>query len=127
MRARRQGHIAAVASLGGYRASAVALPYSTSKAAVIHLMEGLRFELAPRGIRVTVVNPGFVRTPLTARNTFTMPFLVEADDAAERIVRGLERGKNEIHFPAPLSWTMKVLRVLPAGLYAQIIRRASPK
>ena len=62
-------------------------------------MEGLRLEVASRGIAVTVMNPGFVRTPLTARNTFKMPFLVEADDAAERIVRGLERGKHEIHFP----------------------------
>ena len=109
MLARGSGHIAAVASLGGYRPSAVALPYSASKAAVIHLTEGLRLKVESRGIAVTVVNPGFVRTPLTARNTFKMPFLVEVDDAAERIVRGLERRKHEIHFPAPLSWTVKLL------------------
>jgi short-subunit dehydrogenase len=127
MLARGRGHIAAVASLGGYRPSMVALPYTASKAAVIHLIEGLRLQIESRGITVTVVNPGFVRTPLTARNTFTMPFLVEADDAAERIVRGLERRKNEIVFPAPLAWTVKLLRMLPNGLYAQIIKRAAPQ
>jgi short-subunit dehydrogenase len=127
MLARGNGHIAAVASLAGYRPSTVAVPYSASKAAVIHLMEGLRLEVESRGITVTVVNPGFVRTPLTARNTFKMPFLVEVDDAAERIVRGLERRKNEILFPAPLAWTVKLLRMLPNGLYAQVIKRAAPK
>ena len=124
---RGKGHIAAVASLGGYRPTPVAVAYGASKAAVIHLMDGLRFDLAPRGVAITVINPGFVRTPLTARHTFHMPFLVEAADAAERIVRGLEHHAREIHFPAPLSWTMKALRVLPYGLYAQIIKRATPR
>lgn len=127
MLARGQGHIAAVASLGGYRASSVALSYTTSKAAVIHLMEGLRLALEPRGVRVTIINPGFVRTPLTARNTFRMPFLVEVDNAAERILRGLERGKHEIHFPASLSWPLKVLRMAPAPIYAWLLRRAMPR
>jgi short-subunit dehydrogenase len=127
MLARGGGHIAAVASLAGYRPSTVAVPYSASKAAVIHLMEGLRLGVESRGITVTVVNPGFVRTPLTAPNTFKMPFLVEVDDAAERIVRGLERGKHEILFPAPLAWTVKLLRMLPDRLYAGIIKRAAPK
>jgi short-subunit dehydrogenase len=127
MLARGSGHIAAVASLAGYRPSPVALPYSASKAAVIHLIEGLRLSTAWRVITFTIVNPGFVRTPLTARHTFRMPFLVEADDAAERIVRGLERRKREIHFPAPLSWTVKAMRLLPDSIYARIIRRAAPR
>ena len=127
MLARRSGHIAAVASLGGFRAAAVATAYGASKAAVIYLMEGLRFDLEPRGVHVTVINPGCVRTPLTARHTFKMPFLVEVDDAAARIVRGLERGKNEIVFPAPLAWTVKLLRVMPNGLYKQFVKRATPK
>jgi short-subunit dehydrogenase len=93
----------------------------------MHLFEGLRLAYANRGITVTVVNPGFVRTPLTARHTFKMPFLVEVDDAAERIVRGLERRKAEIHFPAPLSWTVKALRLLPDSVYAAIIKRAAPR
>jgi short-subunit dehydrogenase len=122
MVARRRGHIAAVASLAGYRPAPVRTEYGASKAAAIFLLDGLRFKLEPQGVRVTVINPGFVRTPLTSRNNFTMPFLVEADDAAERIVKGLERGKREIHFPAPMSWAAKVLRVLPYPLYARIIR-----
>src|SRR6188474_3208003 len=124
---RGNGRIAAVASLGGFRPSTVALPYSASKAAVIHLMEGLRMQVAPRGVVVTVVNPGFVRTPLTARNSFKMPFLVEVDDAADRIVRGLERRKDEIVFPAPLAWTIRLLGVLPNRLYARIMRELAPK
>ena len=83
MLARGSGHIAAVASLAGYRPSA-SLPYGVSKAAVIYLMNGLRFEVAPRGLGVTVINPGFVKTPLTERNRFHMPFLLEASDAAEK-------------------------------------------
>jgi short-subunit dehydrogenase len=121
MIARGRGHIAAVASLAGYRPGPVAHEYGASKAAVIYLINGLRFTLAPRGVKVTVINPGFVRTPLTDRNNFTMPFLVEVDDAAERIVRGLERGKKEIHFPAPMSWAAKVLRVLPYPIYERLI------
>ena len=124
---RGSGRIAAVASLGGYRPSMVALPYSASKAAVIHLIEGLRLQVASHGIAVTVVSPGFVRTPLTARNSFKMPFLVEVDDAADRIVRGLERGKDEIVFPAPLAWAIRLLGLLPNRLYARIITRAAPK
>jgi len=127
MLARGRGHIAAVASLAGYRPTSVALPYSAAKAAVIHLIEGLSLSTATHGIAFTIINPGFVRTPLTARHTFRMPFLVEADDAAERIVRGLERRNREITFPAPLSWTVKFLRLLPGSLYARIIRRAAPK
>ena len=117
MLARGSGHVAAVASLGGYRASA-SVAYGASKAAVIHLMEGLRFEVAERGVGVTVINPGFVKTPLTDPNRFHMPFLLEASDAAERIVRGLERGKKEIHFPAALSWPMKMLRTAVSGSVA---------
>ena len=127
MLARGSGRIAAVASLGGYRPSMVALPYTASKAAVIHFIEGLRLQVASRGIAVTVVSPGFVRTPLTAHNAFKMAFLLEADDAAERIVRGLEQGKDEVVFPAPLAWTVKLLGMLPNGLYASVVKRLTPK
>jgi short-subunit dehydrogenase len=124
MIARGTGHVAAVSSLAGYRALPAAVEYGASKAAVIYLMDGLRFELAPKGVAVTLINPGFVRTPLTDRNTFYMPFMLEADDAAERIVRGLERRKKEIHFPARLSWPMKVMRVLPYPVYERLMRLA---
>jgi short-subunit dehydrogenase len=71
------------------------------------------------------VNPGYVRTPLTDRNRFRMPFLMPADRAAELIVRGLERGRREIHFPPVFSWTLKVLRIVPFPLYERIITRAT--
>ena len=91
---------------------------------VAHVFPAMNYRrLGRSGLRVS----GFVRTPLTSRNTFRMPFLVEVDYVAERIVRGLEEGEYEIHFPAPLSWTMKALRVLPASVYARIIRRAAPR
>ena len=127
MLARGSGHLAAVASLAGYRPLPIEPGDGASKAAVIHLMNGLRFEVAPRGLGVTVINPGFVKTPLTARNTHPMPFLMEVDAAADRIVRGLERDKKEIHFPAPLSLTMKALRMVPYPLYEWIARRMMPR
>ena len=109
--------------LAGYRGLPTAAAYGASKAAVIHLMEAIRFDLEPLGVGVTVINPGFVKTPLTDRNRHPMPFLIGADDAAERIVRGLERGRKEIHFPAPFSWSLKLLRVLPYPAYELVMKR----
>jgi len=123
MIARGGGRIAAVASLAGYRGLPTAVAYGASKAAVIHLLEALRFGLAPKGVFVTVINPGFVRTPLTDRNQFDMPFLIDAGDAAERIVRGLEQDRKEIHFPPVFSWMVKLLRVLPYPLYEWVMMR----
>jgi NAD(P)-dependent dehydrogenase (short-subunit alcohol dehydrogenase family) len=91
---------------------------------VIHLMDSLRFDLAPHGIGVTVINPGYVRTPLTASNRYWMPGLMDADRAAGLIVRGLARNRREIHFPARFSWTLKALRVLPFPLYERIVSAA---
>ena len=125
MLARGAGHIAAVASLAGYRALPTGGAYGASKAAVIHALDSLRFEVEPRGVRVSVINPGFVRTPLTARHTFHMPILVDANVAAEHIVAGLEHNRREIHFPAPMSWMMKLFRILPYGLYAQVMKAMS--
>lgn len=121
MLARGRGHIAGVASLAGYRALPTAAAYGASKAAAILALEAMRFDLAPRGIDVTVINPGFVRTPLTDRNTFQMPALIDADDAARLIVRGLARRKKEIHFPARFSWTMKLLRILPYPVFERLV------
>jgi len=125
MLARGAGHIAAVASLAGYRALPAGGAYGASKAAVIHLLDSLRFDVERRGVCVSVINPGFVETPLTARNAFHMPFLIGAADAAERIVAGLEHGRREIAFPAQMSWTMKLLRILPYSAYARVMAAAS--
>ncbi|MBE3071764.1 MAG: SDR family NAD(P)-dependent oxidoreductase [Acidobacteria bacterium] len=118
---RRAGRIAGVASLAGYRAGPGLAGYGSSKAALIHALESLRFGLAPHGIGITVINPGFVRTPMTAVNQYWMPALMEVDRAAALIVRGLQRDKKEIHFPIRLSWTLKVLRVLPFPIYERIM------
>jgi NADP-dependent 3-hydroxy acid dehydrogenase YdfG len=122
---RRRGHVAGVASLTGYRPIPTAGAYGASKAALIHMLDAIRFDLEPRGIAVTVVNPGFVKTPLTDRNRFPMPFLMPVDRAAEIIVSGLERERREVHFPKRLSWTLKAMRVLPYPLYEWIIGAAT--
>lgn len=121
---RGAGRIAAVASLAGYRGAPTLAGYGTSKAALIHAMESLRFDLAPHGIGVTLINPGYVRTPLTAANRYWMPALMSADRAADIIARGLERDRQEIHFPARFSWTLKLLRVLPFPLYQRLVAAA---
>ncbi len=121
MLARGRGHLAAVASVAGYRALPTAAAYGASKAAAILALDAIRFDVEPLGVDVTVINPGFVRTPLTDRNTFAMPGLIDADAAARIIIRGLARRKKEIHFPAAFSWTMKALRVLPYPVFERLV------
>jgi short-subunit dehydrogenase len=122
MRRRRSGAIAGMASLAGYRGLPRSEAYGATKAAEISMLESLRIDLRPLGISVHTVCPGFVRTDLTARNTFPMPFMLEADDAARRIVRGLEKGKAEIAFPLPMLALMKVAKVVPVRLWAEAFR-----
>lgn len=121
---RRAGRIAAVASLAGYRGAPTLAGYGSSKAALIHAMDSLRFDLAPHGIAVTLINPGYVRTPLTADNRYWMPALMDAGRAAAIILRGLQQDRKEIHFPARFSWTLKFLRALPFPLYERIVTAA---
>jgi short-subunit dehydrogenase len=125
MLARGRGYIVGVASAAGYRAVPAAGAYGASKAAVIHLLDSIRFELEPRGIRVTVVNPGFIKTPLTDRNRFPMPFLMPLEPAVEALVKGLEQERREVHFPKMFTWTLKLLRILPYPLYQWIVARAT--
>lgn len=123
MRARGEGHIAVVASVAGYRGLPTAAAYGASKAAVINMCEALHPELAAMGITLQVVNPGFVRTPLTDRNEFPMPALMEAQDAARVFADGLGSRRFEITFPRRFTWTMKVLRCLPYAAYFALTRR----
>lgn len=110
---RRRGHVAAVSSLAAYKGLPGESGYSSSKAAVNNYMEGLRIHLRDRGIAVTTICPGFVKTPMTEVNKFEMPWLLEADDAARRIVRALKRKKKVFNFPWQLSLLMKLLAWLP--------------
>ncbi len=97
--------------------------YGASKAALSYFAHALRADLAAEGIEVVVVSPGFVRTPLTDRNDFSMPFIIEAEDAAQRIRTGLERGKTEIAFPRRFIWTLKLFSALPQGLVDRLAAR----
>ena len=123
MRARGRGQIAAMSSLAGYVGLPYAGPYAASKSAVMRLCESLVSELARDGVTLSVINPGFVRTPLTDHNDFPMPWIVEAADAAHWIERGLAAGRFEIRFPRRLAWTMRLLSMLPYPLYFAITRR----
>lgn len=114
---RGQGHIAMTASVAGYRGMGPTTAYGPTKAAVINLAETLRNDLAARGIVVSMINPGYVETPMTSTNPFPMPFIVSAEDAARRIVRGLEKGKFEIAFPWQLVALMKLGRLMPNPLF----------
>ena len=122
MRRRRSGAIAGMASLAGYRGLPRSEAYGATKAAEINMLESLRIDLRPLGISVHTVCPGFVRTDLTAKNTFPMPFMLDADEAARRIVRGLEKGKAEIAFPLPMLIALKAARLVPVRLWAEAFR-----
>lgn len=120
LRATRDAQLVGMSSTVAYRGLPRAEAYGASKAAIKHLFESLQIDLKPEGISVSVVCPGFVRTPLTDRNDFPMPFLVEADDAARRIVDGIEAKKPEIHFPKRFSIPFKLLSLLPNRLYVAL-------
>ncbi len=119
------GHVSIVSSLAGYRGLPKAAVYGPSKAAMINFAETLWLDLADKGIGVSVVNPGFVRTPLTAGNDFKMPYLMDPEDAAREMIAGYEAGEFEIHFPKAFSRQLKLLRQLPYGLYFRAIKRAT--
>jgi NAD(P)-dependent dehydrogenase (short-subunit alcohol dehydrogenase family) len=123
MRVRRSGHIAVVSSLTAYRGLPFASAYGASKAALTNMCEALKPELDRFDIRMTVIHPGFVKTPLTDQNDFSMPFLMEADAAAHRIVNGMERGMFEIAFPRRFAYMLKLARCLPYWLYFMMTRR----
>lgn len=123
MQARGRGHIALTASVAGYRGLPGGAPYCASKAAMISLAESLKPDLDACNITMSVITPGFVKTPLTAKNRFPMPAMVTAEQAATRIRRGLERGRFEITFPRRLAYGLKLLQRLPYAVYFPLIRR----
>lgn len=125
--ARRCGRIAVVASAAGYRGLPTASGYGATKAALINMCEALRPELETAGVILSCVVPGFVKTPLTDRNPFPMPFLMDVEDAAERIVRGVETDRFEITFPRRFTYLLKLLRILPYRAFFAVTRRTVPK
>jgi short-subunit dehydrogenase len=127
MRARGAGQIALMSSLAGFRGLPNAPAYCASKAAVRLYGEGLRGRLARDGIGVSVICPGFVRTPLTAANPFPMPFLMEPATAAARIVRGLARNRARIAFPRRLYALAVLTSLLPAAVVDGLFTRFAAK
>jgi short-subunit dehydrogenase len=125
MIARGSGQIAIVSSVAGYRGLPRAIAYSATKAALIAMAESLKFDLDRAGVMVQVVNPGFVKTPLTDRNDFPMPFLMPVDAAASRIADGLARGRFEIAFPRRFAAILKLMRILPYALYFPLVGRTT--
>lgn len=117
---RGQGQFAGIASLAGFRGLPGAGPYSASKAAMRAYLEAIRVELAPRGIAVTTVNPGFIRTPMTDKNRFPMPFLMNVEEAARRIADAIEAKRREVSFPFPMALMMRSSRFLPNAVWDRI-------
>ncbi len=120
--ARQHGHVVGVASVAGFRGLPGAEAYGATKAAQINLLEALRGAVRGRGVRVTTVCPGFVRTPMTADNTFPMPFMVEPEDAATAIADGLESGRAVITFPWRMALLMGAARCLPPRVWTALTR-----
>ncbi|MCI5065468.1 SDR family NAD(P)-dependent oxidoreductase [bacterium] len=123
MKREKRGQILGVSSLVGYFGLPKAVGYSASKAAVINALQSLRFELKGSGIEVKVVNPGFVKTPLTDKNDFPMPTIITAEQAAEEILSAFERPAFEVHFPKSLSIPFKFFRMLPHSLFEWVIEK----
>jgi NAD(P)-dependent dehydrogenase (short-subunit alcohol dehydrogenase family) len=123
--AQRHGQLSLVASVAGYRGLPQSLAYGPTKAALINLAQTLYLDLQPQGVGVSVVNPGFVETPLTSHNQFDMPALISPQKAAQEIVRGWEAGAFEIHFPKRFTLWLKALSHVGDAIYFKAIRRAT--
>jgi len=125
MAERRAGQIAVVASVAGYRGLPTAAAYGATKAALINMCEALKPECDRLGVHLQLANPGFVETPLTARNRFPMPFLMPVETAADRLAAGLDSKRFEIVFPRRFAAILKLMRCLPYALYFPLVRRTT--
>ena len=121
----KAGHVSLVSSVAGYRGLPNSLAYGPTKAALINLAQTLYLDLHPVGLGVSVINPGFVETPLTSKNEFTMPALITPEQAAAEIVKGWQVGDFEIHFPKRFTLWLKALSHVGDWLYFKAIRRAT--
>lgn len=122
-----RGCLAGIASVAGIRGLPGAGAYSSSKAAVIAYCESLRNELSPHGIRVSTIAPGYIRTPMTARNPYSMPFLMDADRFAVLASRALDRGTRYTVIPWQMGIVAKLMRLLPDSVYDHFAVRAPRK
>ena len=127
MRKRGSGTLAGIASVAGFRGLPGATAYSASKAGAISYLEGLRVEMRPRGVRVVTICPGFIATPMTENNPYPMPFIIEADDAARRIVRVLDSSKTFAVIPWQMAIVGRLLKLVPNALFDRMMARRPEK
>ena len=121
---KKSGHISIVSSVAGYRGLPAGGAYCASKSALTTFAESLYFDLKRYNIRVSVIHPGFIKTPMTDKNDFPMPMIKSPEFAANEIFKGLNETNNfEIHFPKSFTWIMKILRVMPNWLYLKLIKK----
>ena len=115
---KKSGQISIVSSVAGYRGLPAAGAYCASKSALITFAESLYFDLIRSNVRVSVISPGFIKTPMTDKNDFPMPMLKTPEFAADKIFNGLTKGKSfEIHFPKSFTFMMKFIQLIPNWLY----------
>ena len=127
MRERGSGSLVGIASVAGFRGLPGATAYSASKAAAIRYLEGLRVELRGSGVRVTTICPGYIATPMTERNPYPMPFIIDADDAARRFARAIDAGMSYAVIPWQMAIVGRLLVLLPDWLYDRAASKAGRK
>ena len=125
MTARGEGHLSLVSSVAGYGGLPTSAAYGASKAALFNMGESMAMDLKASGVHVSMIAPGFVKTPATDVNEFAMPFIIEAADAARRIADGLAKGKTHISFPKRFSFLLRALSFLPRSLYVRLVGRST--
>jgi NAD(P)-dependent dehydrogenase (short-subunit alcohol dehydrogenase family) len=127
MRARRAGHIVLMGSLTGLVGLPTAASYGATKAALNSIAQAFKPDFERFGITISVINPGFVKTPLTDKNRFPMPFLISVDAAVDHILRGIARQRFDISFPWQMSFLVRLLAALPDRAKFAITRRMLPR
>jgi short-subunit dehydrogenase len=123
--AQKKGHLSFISSVAGFRGLPQSLAYGPTKAALINLAEALYYDLSTQGIGVSLINPGFVETPLVAANEFPMPAIISSDKAASEILKGWGAGLFHIHFPKRFTRVLLLLRLLPYRAYFALVRRGT--
>jgi NAD(P)-dependent dehydrogenase (short-subunit alcohol dehydrogenase family) len=121
----QRGHISFISSVAGFRGLPQSMAYGPTKAALINLAEALYYDVSPHGIGVSLINPGFVETPLVANNDFAMPALITPEKAAAEILSGWRKGQFHIHFPKRFTRMLLLMRLLPYRWYFALVRRGT--
>ena len=125
---KKSGQISIVSSVAGYRGLPAAGAYCASKSALTSFTESLHFEMRKKNIRVSLISPGFIKTPMTDQNDFPMPMIKSPEFAAEQIYSGLiKKNSFEIHFPKAFTFIMKILRILPNSVYFWLVEKGMKK